>query len=90
MKAADWINAHIDMYEYFGASTRLLIPDNLKTGILSHKKYEDPVVNRSYQELADHYQTALLPTRVMAPKDKAAVEGAVKHVTTHRKLRVFT
>ena len=83
MKAADWINAHIDMYEYFGASARLLIPDNLKTGVLSHKKYEDPVANRSYQELADHYQTALLPTRVMAPKDKAAVEGAVKLVTTH-------
>jgi transposase len=83
MKAEDWINAHIGMYEFFGASTRLLIPDNLKTGILSHRKYEDPVANRSYQELADHYQTALLPTRVLAPKDKAAVEGAVKSVTTH-------
>lgn len=83
MKEEDWINVHISMYEYFGASTRLLIPDNLKTGVLSHKKYEDPVINRAYQELADYYQTALLPARVLAPKDKAAVEGTAGQVTSH-------
>ncbi|MBS5082974.1 MAG: IS21 family transposase [Clostridiales bacterium] len=83
MKEEDWINVHISMYEYFDASTRLLIPDNLKTGVLSHKKYEDPVINRAYQELADYYQTALLPARVLAPKDKAAVEGTAGQVTSH-------
>ncbi len=83
MKEEDWINVHISMYEYFGASTRLLIPDNLKTGILSNKKYEDPIVNRAYQELADHYQTAILPARVLKPKDKAAVEGTAGQVTSH-------
>jgi transposase len=83
MKEEDWINVHINMYEYFGASTRLLIPDNLKTGILSNNKYEDPIANRAYQELADHYQTALLPARVATPKDKAAVEGTAGQVTTH-------
>jgi transposase len=83
LKEEDWINVHISMYEYFGASTRLLIPDNLKTGILSNKKYEDPIVNRAYQELADHYQTALLPARVATPKDKAAVEGTAGQVTSH-------
>lgn len=71
------------MYEYFGASTRLLIPENLKTEVLSHKKYEDPVINRAYQELADYYQTALLPARVLAQKDKAAVEGTAGQVTSH-------
>ena len=49
------------MYEFFGGATRILIPDNLKVGILSNRKYENSVVNRSYQELADHYHTALLP-----------------------------
>jgi transposase len=83
MKEEDWINVHISMYDYFEASTRLLIPDNLKTGILSNKKYEDPIVNRAYQELADHYQTAVLPARVLAPKDKAAVEGTAGQVTSH-------
>ena len=83
MKAEDWINAHISMYEYFGASTRLLVPDNLKVGILSHGKYEDPVINRSYAELAEHYRTALLPARVLAPRDKAAVEGTVGQLASH-------
>ncbi len=83
MKEEDWINVHISMYEYFGTSTRLIIPDNLKTGILSNKKHEDPIVNRAYQELADHYQTAILPARVLAPKDKAAVEGSAGQVTSH-------
>lgn len=83
MKEEDWINVHVAMYEYFGGVTRILTPDNLKTGILSNKKYEDPVANRAYQELADHYQTALLPARVLAPRDKAAVEGTVGNLTSH-------
>ena len=83
MKEEDWINAHIAMYEFFGGATRILTPDNLKVGILSNRKYEDPVVNRSYQELADHYHTALLPARVLAPRDKAAVEGSVGNLTSH-------
>ena len=83
MKEEDWINVHINMYEFFGGSTRLLIPDNLKTAILSNKKLEDPVSNRSYQELADYYSSALLPARVLAPRDKGAVESNVGKVTTH-------
>ena len=33
-------------------------------------------------ELAEHYHTALLPARVLAPKDKAAVEGSVGQLTS--------
>lgn len=83
MKEPDWINAHIHMFQFFGGSTKLLVCDNLKTGVLKNKKHEDPVLNRSYRELADHYGTALLPARVLAPKDKAAVEGTVGQLTTH-------
>ena len=83
MNEEDWINAHIEMYEFFGGVTKLLVPDNLKTGVISHKKTEDPVINKSYQELANHYQTAILPARVLTPKDKAAVEGAVGNLSTH-------
>ena len=71
------------MAEFFGGVARLLIPDNLKTGIVSNRKHEDPVTNRAYQEFADHYRTAILPARVLAPKDKAAVEGNVGNVTSH-------
>lgn len=83
MKEASWIKAHIHMFEFLGGSTRILVPDNLKTGIVSNRKHEDPVTNRAYQEMADHYKTVIMPARVLAPKDKAAVEGSVGQITTH-------
>lgn len=83
MKEASWIQAHIHALSFLGGSTRFLVPDNLKTGIVSNKKYEDPTVNRTYQELADHYGMTVLPARVLTPKDKAAVEGSVGQLTTH-------
>lgn len=81
MKIHDWIECHIRMFEYFDGIPRLLIPDNLKTGIITNKKYEDPVTNRTYQEMADHYGVTIIPTRVRAPRDKAAVEGSVGDIT---------
>ena len=81
MKIHDWIDCHIKMFEYFDGVPRLLIPDNLKTGIITNKKYEDPVTNKTYQEMADHYGITIIPTRVRSPKDKAAVEGSVGDIT---------
>lgn len=82
MDSRHWINCHIHALEYFGAVPRILVPDNLKTGIIEHKKYEDPVLNKSYLEFADHYGIALIPARVRTPKDKAAVEGSVNTIAT--------
>lgn len=87
MKQEAWINAHVHMYAYFGGSTRLLVCDNLKTGVIKNKKHDDPVFNKSYEELAEHYNTALLPARVLAPKDKAAVEGSVGVLTKRLKAK---
>ncbi len=81
MKQAEWIKWHVNMYNYFGGVTRLLVPDNLKTGVINNRKYQDPTINRVYQEMADHYDTSILPARVRAPKDKAAVEGSVGTIT---------
>jgi len=81
MKIDEWIRCHIEAFRYFEGVTRLLVPDNLKTGIISNRKYEDPITNKAYQEMADYYDTVILPTRVRKPKDKAAVEGSVKDVT---------
>ncbi|MEG1725549.1 MAG: IS21 family transposase [Anaerovoracaceae bacterium] len=81
MKQEEWIDCHINMYEYFAGVTRLLIPDNLKTGVIHNRKYEDPEINKIYQEMADHYDTTIIPTRVRKPKDKAAVEGSVGAIT---------
>jgi hypothetical protein len=73
--------AHVNAFNFFGGVTRILVPDNLKTGAIKNTKSEI-VLNKSYQELAEHYGTAILPARVRAPKDKAMVEGTVGTVST--------
>lgn len=76
-----WINAHINMYNFYGGSTRILIPDNLKTGVTKPDTY-DPVINKTYAEMAEYYNAAVLPARVRRPKDKPGVEGVVGNVST--------
>ena len=77
----NWIAAHVNAYNYYGGVTRTLVPDNLKTGVTKRTK-TDIILNATYQEMAEYYDTAVLPTRVRKPKDKASVEGAVGHVST--------
>ena len=81
MKLENWLLCHTHAYSYFGGVTRLLIPDNLKTGVSKNTRYET-VLNRSYQELAEHYDTAIVPARVEHPKDKPLAEGTVKFAST--------
>lgn len=81
MKLESWLSCHVHAYEYFGGVTRLLIPDNLKTGVTKNNRYET-VLNRSYQELAEYYDTAIVPARIEHPKDKSLAEGSVKFAST--------
>jgi len=81
MKMDDWLMAHVHAFEYYGGVTRLLTPDNLRVGITSNTRSET-VVNKSYQEMAEHYGTAVLPARNYSPNDKPSVEGAVKGIQT--------
>ena len=74
-----WINAHVRAFEFFGGLPKILRPDNLKTGIKSPNYYE-PDVNPTYQEMAEYYQVAVLPTRVRKPRDKANAENGVQNV----------
>ena len=78
-----WITAHVHMYEFFGGVTPILVPDNAPTA--TNRKQSDryePVLIRSYEELAQHYNTAIIPARVRTPKDKPNVEGNVGHIST--------
>lgn len=81
MLSETWLLCHAHAYSYFGGVTRLLIPDNLKTGVVSNTRY-DTILNRSYEELATYYGTAIIPARVEHPKDKSLAEGTVKFVST--------
>lgn len=72
----NWLMSHVKMYEFFGGVPLATTPDNLKSGVQSPCRY-DPEINPSYQDLAEHYGTCILPARVRKPRDKAKVEAAV-------------
>jgi transposase len=72
----DWICAHVNAFAYLGGVPKVVVCDNLKAGVTTASRYE-PGVNRTYQELAAHYGTTVMPTRPRKPRDKAKVEGAV-------------
>jgi len=78
-KKRDFIDAHCDMFEYFGGVSELLVPDNLKSAVIKADNY-DPDVNPDYAAMARHYGSAVMPTRGYKPKDKAKVEQSVKLV----------
>jgi transposase len=68
MKMENWIRGHVNAFEYFGGVPRLLIPDNAKTAVVKAHRYE-PELNASYQEMARHYNTVIIPTRPRSPTD---------------------
>lgn len=75
-KSRDWISSHVRALEYLGGVPRALVPDQLKSGVIEPCRYE-PKTQRTYEELARHYGTAILPARPGKPRDKAKVEAGV-------------
>ena len=71
-----WIAAHVRMNEYFGGSAAIYVPDNLKSGVTTPCRYE-PLINRTYSKMAEHYGAVVIPARKRRPKDKAKVETGV-------------
>ena len=63
-----WIAAHVNTYRFLGGVTRILVPDNLKTGV-ERASWYIPIINKSYHEMAEYYDTAVIPARVRKPKD---------------------
>jgi transposase len=72
-----WIGAHARMFSFLGGVPEIVVPDNLKAGVKHPCRYE-PDLNPTYQDLAEHYGIAVIPTRVRKPKDKAKAEVGVQ------------
>ena len=72
----DWTTSHVHAFEYFGCVPRVLVPDNLKSGVSKACRYE-PELNQTYADMAEHYGCAVLPARPRKPRDKAKVENGV-------------
>jgi transposase len=66
----DWVDSHNAAFAFFGGAPQLLVPDNAKVAVIKACLF-DPMVNRSYTDMARHYGTAVLPARPRKPRDKA-------------------
>ncbi len=72
-----WIGAHVRAFEFFGGVPRVIVPDNLKSGVRQPDYYE-PDLNPTYQEMASHYNAMVIPARLRHPRDKAKAEAGVQ------------
>jgi transposase len=76
----DWIGSHTRSFAFVGGVPAMVVSDNLRSGVTKACFYE-PAVNRTYAEMAAHYNTAIVPARPYRPRDKAKVEVAVQVAT---------
>lgn len=72
----DWTMSHSHAFEYFGGVPRIVVPDNLKSGVTKACRYE-PDITPAYHALCCHYGCAVIPARAGKPRDKAKVEVGV-------------
>jgi transposase len=78
-KLPDWLDVHNQMFHFFGGVSKTIVPDNLKSAVTCPGS--EPKLNLSYQELAVHYGTVIVPARVARPQDKSHGEIGVQIVT---------
>ncbi len=82
MKQDAWLRCHAHMFAFWGGTTTRTVCDNLKTGVLSHPREGEVILNEAYEALGGHYSTAIMPAQVRKPKQKASVEGTVGKIAT--------
>lgn len=75
-KARSFIGATIQSFHYMEGVANILVPDNTRTAV-TLASYYDPEINRTYQDMADHYGCVIIPARPRRPKDKSKVELGV-------------
>lgn len=74
--SADFIDATVRGFEYFGCVPEIAVPDQLRAAVSGPDRY-DPEINPAYLEMAEHYGVAVIPARPKKPRDKAKVEAGV-------------
>lgn len=75
----DFIKSHVLSFEFYEGVPSIMVPDNLKSAIISNNK-KGIVVNESYAELSRHYSCAIEPARPRKPQDKAKAEQGVQAI----------
>jgi len=73
------VRALENAFRHFGGVPATLLVDNLKAAVKKPDWY-DPEINPKFADFANHYGTAVLPTRPYTPQHKGKVESDVKYV----------
>lgn len=73
-----WAELHEKAFRRLGGSTRLVVLDNLREGVLTPDLY-DATLNPLYRDVLAHYGTVALPCRIQDPDRKGKVESGVGH-----------
>jgi len=75
-----WLRAHRNALAFFRGVPRRMVIDNLKAAII-RACWDDPLVQQSYRECAEHYGFLISPCRPGTPEHKGKVEqGGVHYV----------
>ncbi len=75
--AASWLDGQHRSFVAFGGVPKIAVPDNPKALVAKPSRYE-PKLSAVYADFGRHYGITIIPARVRKPKDKGAVEGAVR------------
>jgi transposase len=70
---------HIHALEFFGGVVERLVPDNLKAAVVK-ASFQDPIVNRAYRALAEHYGFLIDPCPPYRANLKGGVESDIKYL----------
>jgi transposase len=76
--AQTWAELHERAFRRLGGTTRVVVLDNLKEGVLTPDIY-DPALNPLYRDVLAYYGVVALPCRVGDPDRKGKVESGIGH-----------
>jgi transposase len=92
-KLPNFIAGTVNAIHFYGGVTKYLVPDNLKTAVRKHTR-DELILQTTYSDLEDFYNTIVLPPPPRKPKGKPTVENHVRYLETHLveklKEKVFT
>ena len=77
-----FIEGCVHAVSFYGAVAKHFVPDNLKTAVTKHTK-DDLVLQSTFSDLEDFYDTIVLPPPARKPKGKPTVENHVRYLETH-------
>jgi transposase len=73
-----WAELHERAFRKLGGAVKIVVPDNLREGVLKPDIY-DATLNPLYRDVLAHYGAVAVPCRVADPDRKGKVESGVGH-----------